>query len=248
MKKAIHKIVKGDCLKVMKIIPNNIVDFICSDFPYNISNNHWLTMKREKVVKADFGEWDKWESEEEYLDFVFSVCEEYKRILKPNASLILFFGYRYAWWIAYELQKRGLFTYRQPIIFEKLNPLPQIKKNGFRSCFEIGVWLVNDWWAYKPPKTLNFLDQKTMKNIMGYRIGQGGEKLTKHPTEKPLRLVENLVKIFTNPGDIVLDSFAWSWTTWIACYKNWRHCISIEKDKGFIKMIENRQAEIKKRA
>lgn len=53
-------------------------------------------MKREKVVKADFGEWDKWESEEEYLDFVFSVCEEYKRILKPNASLILFFGYRYA--------------------------------------------------------------------------------------------------------------------------------------------------------
>jgi len=47
-----------------------------------------------------------------------------------------------------------------------------------------------------------------MKSIMGYRIGQSGEKLTKHPTEKPLRLIENLVKIFTNPGDIVLDSFA----------------------------------------
>jgi DNA modification methylase len=53
-------------------------------------------MKLEKVVKADFGEWDKWETEEEYLDFVFDVCREYKRILKPNGSLVLFFSYRYA--------------------------------------------------------------------------------------------------------------------------------------------------------
>lgn len=246
MKKSIHKIVKGDCLEVMKKIPNNIVDFICSDFPYNISNNMWLTMKKEKVVKADFGEWDKWENEDNYLEFIFEVCQEYKRILKPNGSLVLFFGYKYAWWIAYELQRMGLFTYRQPIIFEKLNPLPQIKKNGFRSCFEMGVWLVNDCWNYNKPKTLNFLDQQTMKSIMGYRIGQSGEKLTKHPTEKPLRLIENLVKIFTNPGDIVLDSFAWSGTTWIACYNNWRHCISIEKDNGFFKMIKNRQADIEK--
>lgn len=246
MKKTIHKIVKGDCLEVMKKIPNNIVDFICSDFPYNISNNMWLTMKKEKIVKADFGEWDKWENESDYLKFIFEVCQEYKRVLKPNGSLVLFFGYKYAWWIAHELQRMGLFTYRQPIIFEKLNPLPQIRKNGFRSCFEIGVWLVNDWWNFNRPKTFNFLDQQTMKSIMGYRIGQSGEKLTKHPTEKPLRLIENLVKIFTNPGDVVLDSFAWSGTTWIACYKNWRHCISIEKDNWFFKMIQNRQADIEK--
>lgn len=101
-------------------------------------------MKLEKVVKADFGDWDKWETEEEYLNFVFDVCREYKRILKPNGSLVLFFSYQYAGWIGYELKKRGLFSFRVPIIFEKLNPLPQIRKNSFRSCYEMGLWLVND--------------------------------------------------------------------------------------------------------
>ena len=101
-------------------------------------------MRQEKVVKADFGEWDKWDTDEAYLDFVFAVCQEYQRILKPNGSLVLFFSYRFFGRIGYELQKRGLFTFRMPIIFEKVNPLPQIKKNGFRSCCESGLWLVND--------------------------------------------------------------------------------------------------------
>ena len=90
----------------MKKIPNHCIDFICSDFPYNISNKPGLTMKQEKVVKADFGDWDKWETDESYLDFVFDVCQEYQRILKPNGNLVLFFGYRFAGWIGYELQKR----------------------------------------------------------------------------------------------------------------------------------------------
>jgi DNA modification methylase len=57
-------------------------------------------------VKADFGEWDKWDKQEDYLDFVFQVCKEYRRILKPNASMALFFSYRYAGWIAYELERQ----------------------------------------------------------------------------------------------------------------------------------------------
>ena len=56
----------------------------------------------------------KFESDEVYLDFVFSVCEEYKRILKPNWSLVLFFSYQYSWWIGYELKRRGLFSFRVP--------------------------------------------------------------------------------------------------------------------------------------
>ena len=93
--KTMHKVIQGNCLKVMKQIPTNSIDFICSDFPYNISNNPGLTMRHNKVVKADFGEWDKWE-QDAYFEFVFKVCDEYKRILKPNASLVLFFGYRYS--------------------------------------------------------------------------------------------------------------------------------------------------------
>ena len=241
MKKTIHKIVQGDCLEKMKLLKSNSIDFICADFPYNISNNPWLTMRGEKIVKADFGEWDKWDNQDDYLEFVFQVCKDYQRILKPNASMVLFFSYRTSWWIAYELERRGMFTYRNPIIFNKINPLPHFKKNGFRSCHEFGVWLVNDWGKFSRPKIFNFLGQSKMKNVLNYKIGKDGNKQSNHPTEKPEFLIGGLIEIFTNPWDIVLDSFAGGWTTGAAAYKCGRHCISIERESGYIQTIRARQ-------
>lgn len=199
------------------------------------------------MVKADFGEWDKFDSPTAYLDFVFEVCDEYKRILKPNASLVLFFGYRQAGWIAYELERRGLFTFRNPIIFNKTNPQPSLRKTGFRSCIEQGVWLVNDQGTFSRPKTFNFLGQAKMKNVLNYKIGKQGNKQSQHPTEKPEFLIGGLVEVFTNPGDIVLDNFAGSGTTGVASYKVGRHCISIEKEDKFINMIKARQQRATKR-
>jgi DNA modification methylase len=246
MKKTYHKIVQGDCLNVMKSLKENSIDFICADFPYNISNNPGLTMKWNKIVKSDFGEWDKWDSHEEYIEFVFKICKEYQRILKPNGNMILFFSYHYSWWLAYELEKRGLFTYRMPIIFNKMNPLPHFRENGFRSCHEVGVWLVNGGWKFNKPRTFNFLGQSKMKNVLNYKIGRDGNKQTNHPTEKPEFLIGGLIEVFTKPWEVVLDNFAWGWTTGVAAYKKWRHCISIEKEFEFIKTIKKRQIRAEK--
>jgi len=191
--KPVHRIVKWDCLEVMKKIPNSCIDFICADFPYNISNNGWWAKVWDKIRKYDFWEWDKFPSKEEYLKFVFDVCTEYKRILKPNSSAVLFFSYQYAGWIWYELQRQGLFCFRQPIIFEKSNPLPKYKKDSFRSCYEIWIWLINSEKEYAKPKTFNFLDQFTMKNVMSYKIWKDGNKQTNHPTEKPEGLTRTLI-------------------------------------------------------
>lgn len=245
MKTITHKIIKWDCLEVMKKIPDNSIDFICSDFPYNISNNWGLTMRWKKIVKADFWEWDKWDSQDEYFSFVFEVCKEYKRILKPNASLVLFFSYRYSWWIAYELQRRGLFSFRNPIIFNKTNPQVSYRKNGFRSCHEVWVWLVNDWWSFNKPRIFNFLSQWKMKNVLNYEIWKN--KQSNHPTEKPEFLIGGLVEVFTNAWEIVLDSFAGGGTTWVASYKKWRSCISIEKEDWFIETIKKRQLRAEKK-
>lgn len=242
----VHRIVQADCLEAMSKIPNNSIDFICSDFPYNISNQNWLTMRWNKVVKADFWDWDKFESPEVYLDFVFQVCNEYKRILKPRASMVLFFGYRQAGWVAYELERRWLFTFRSPVVLNKTNPQPQFRKTGFRSCMEMWVWLVNDDGWFKKPKTFNFLSQYKMKNVLNYKIGKDWNKQSWHPTEKPEFLIWGLVEIFTNPWEVVLDSFAGWWTTGVASYKAWRSCISIEKESGFIKMIQARQTRTEK--
>lgn len=245
MKNTIHKIVQGNCLEVMKKIPTNTIDFICSDFPYNISNNGGLTMRGSKIVKADFWEWDKWDSQDDYIDFVFEVCKEYKRILKPNASLVLFFSYRYSGWLAYEMQRRGLFSFKNPIIFNKTNPQVSYRKNGFRSCHEVWVWLVNDGWNFNKPKTFNFLSQWKMKNVLDYEIWKN--KQSNHPTEKPEFLIGGLIEVFTNSWDIVLDSFAGGGTTGVASYKKNRNCISIEKESGFIKTIKERQLRAEKK-
>jgi len=242
--KVIHKIVQWECLEKMKCIPSNTIDFICSDFPYNISNNWWLTMKGSKIVKADFWEWDKWDNQDDYLKFVFDVCNEYKRILKPKGSLVLFFSYCYAGWIGYELERQGMFSFKMPLIFQKLNPLPSFKKINFRSSYEMWIWLVSDEGKFNCPKTFNFTHQKNMKNIMSYFIWKEGWKQTQHPTEKPENLISQLISIFTHPWDIVLDSFAGWWTTGVASYKLGRHCISIEKEQNFIEMIKKRQANI----
>jgi len=86
--------------------------------------------------------------------------------------MVLFFSYRYAGWIGYELERKGLFTFRMPLIFEKLNPLPSFKQNNFRSCYEMGLWLVNDAGRFNQPKTFNFTEQKQMKNCLSYYIGK----------------------------------------------------------------------------
>lgn len=159
------------------------------------------------MVASDFGEWDKFENPAIYFDFVFRIIAEYKRILKPRGSMVLFFSYRFAGWIGYELERRGLFSFRMPLIFNKLNAQPQYRKNGFRGCYEMAIRLTNDNAKFRSPKTFNFLEQSDMKAVLHYKIGKDGGKQTMHPTEKPEDLIGRLIEIFTNEGDIVLDSF-----------------------------------------
>lgn len=87
-----------------------------------------------------------------------------------------------------------------------------------------------------------------MMNVMGYRIGREGFKRTEHPTEKPELLTRRLVEIFTNEGDIVLDSFAGGGTTGCAAFKAGRRAISIEREADYITMIERRQRVAETRA
>ena len=80
-----------------------------------------------------------------------------------------------------------------------------------------------------------------MKNVLNYKIWPNGNRQSKHPTEKPEFLISVLIEVFTNPWEIVLDSFAGSGTTWVASYKKWRQAISIEREPWFVKMIKSRQ-------
>lgn len=232
-----NRLYRGDCLKLLPTLPDNSIDFICSDLPYNISGKGGLTKVHSRVVPANFGAWDQWETEDDYFAFVFAVCKAYHRLLKPNASAVLFLSYYTGGWIAKELERQNLFSFRGPLIFAKENPLPNIRQSGFRSCFEQAFWLMkHEDGASWQPRTFNFISQQAMKNVQSYRIGPGYKK-SQHPTEKPEYLIQWLVEVFTNPGDVVLDSFAGGGTTPAACKQAGRRYIAMEQDMRYFDLM-----------
>lgn len=241
----IDTIIQGDCLQVLKELPDESIDYCIADFPYNISiYENTITKMGNNFVKGDFGEWDKWDNMEEYLNWAFEVSSLIQKKLKPLASCLFFFDNKQAGWIAYELERRSVFVYKSPIIWVKSNPVPLLRKTGFRSTFEHGVWLINSQEKYigNPKiviksKTFNFQEQEEMMNVMKYSIGN---KETKHPTEKPISLTARFIEIFTNENDIVLDPFLGSGTTAVAAKRLNRHYIGIEIDPQYVKMARER--------
>lgn len=125
-------------------------------------------------------------------------------------------------------------TQKCPIVCYKRNPIPQMRKKNFRSSFDMCVLFTKD--KDKKCDPFNFLSQAEMKNVQEYNL----RKLTKHPTEKNLELVKRFVKISSNENDLVLDPFAGSSTTAVACLELKRRFICIEKSPEFVKMSEER--------
>ena len=102
-------------------------------------------------------------------------------MLKPLASCLFFFGNKLAGWIAYELERRGIFVYKSPIIWVKNNPLPHIRKTGFRSSFEHAVWLINSQEKnignaniVIKSKVFNFQKQEEMMNVVSISTNKFG--------------------------------------------------------------------------
>lgn len=229
----VNKIHHSDCLEFMKNIPDNSIDLILTDPPYNISQKNMIFRDYRNGKRADinfdYGEWD-------YDWNMIPFLEESKRVLKQYGQWLIFtseqmFGDYRKW-----LSKNGHF--KQFIIWEKTNPLPQFRKCGYRQATEIIMWAYKE----KPKKIdqhFNFLMQKEMINIFRHPICGGNER-TKHPTQKPVKLLEDLLKRHSFENDIVLDPFIGSGSTAVACRNLKRNFIGIEIDQKYVHMANNR--------
>jgi site-specific DNA-methyltransferase (adenine-specific) len=225
-------IIKGDCLDHLKDIKNNSIDLILIDPPYLISrdsnfknktNNKFLNQKYD--ISIDFGTWDKKE-----LDWKI-LFHEYKRILKKGGTLIIFYD---IWKIGDIKEQADNFKFKQPRIcaWIKNNPVPVNSKSNYLSnTTEYFLTFVK---GGKP--TFN---SEYDKGFYNYPICHGKERLD-HPTQKPLKLIMDLIEKHSNPGDLVLDTFAGSGTTGEACKLLDRKFILIEKDNKYFDLIKQR--------
>jgi site-specific DNA-methyltransferase (adenine-specific) len=221
-----------DCLEGLKQIDDQSIDLVITDPPYNISNyGNSITMVGNDVVRADFGEWDKWDDIEEYFEWCMRFIKEIERVLKVGGSAYIFFDNPYSGHLSYLIETQTTLRQKCPIVLRKTNPIPHIRKTNFRSSWEASILFVKD--PDKKPKTFNFQTQAEMTNVIDYSIGQ---KETEHPTEKPLGIIELFVKVSSNPDDLVLDCFMGSGTTALACLKLGRKFVGFERDKTFYDM------------
>ena len=218
-----YTLVNGDCLIYLSKIPDNSVDLILTDPPYNIAQYSTgnIDLPGRSALNNDLGEWDLKEIDPS------AMVEDFKRILKPDGNIFVFTSYNQIgkWHLAFDNE----FDTFQFFIWHKTNPAPKIYKNGFlNSCEMIAcMWNKGHKW--------NFSTQNEMHNFFESPICMRPERLSapKHPAQKPVKLLEHIIKIASNEGDVVFDPFMGVGSAGVAALKNGRKYIGIEIEKEY---------------
>ena len=225
-----YKLYNGDCLEIMdKLIEEGVkIDSIITDPPYMIARkNNFHTMGRKGI---DFGEWDK------EVD-LFSWIDRIPKLLNKNGSVVIFNGWKNLGDIARYCENLGL-EIKDFLRWEKTNPMPRNRDRRYITDFECAIWLVKKGAKW----TFNRIDDKYQRPKFVHSIVSGKEK-TEHTTQKPISLMEDLIKIHTNENDIVLDCFMGSGSTGVACMNTNRKFIGIELDSNYFNIAKQRIEE-----
>ncbi|MCL2017437.1 MAG: site-specific DNA-methyltransferase [Alphaproteobacteria bacterium] len=224
------RLLHDDCIVAMNaLIKDGVkVDAIITDPPYNISKeNNFSTMKTAKRQGVDFGEWDKGFDLYSWLDVA-------DKLLKDGGNIIIFNSFLNIGNIAQYLEKKG-YSVKDLIRWIKPNPMPRNMDCRFASDYELAIWCVKG----KKKWTFNNINAGYLRPEIKCPSPAGKERLG-HPTQKPIFLMEELVKIFTNKENVVLDPFMGSGSTGIACIRQNRHFIGIELDDNYHNMARKR--------
>ena len=229
-----YTVVNGDCLDYLGQIPDNSIDLILTDPPYNIAQYSTgnIYLPGRSVLNNDLAEWDLIPIDP------FDLLPDFKRIIKPDGNIFVFTSYNLIgkWHEAFDRE----FDTFQLFIWHKTNPAPKIFKNGFlNSCEMIAcMWNKGHKW--------NFSNQRDMHNFFESPICMKPERLSepKHPSQKPVRLLEHIVSIASNENDIVFDPFMGVGSTGVAALRNKRRFIGIEIEKNYFDAAEMRIRDI----
>ena len=239
----------GDCLEVMKSIPDASIDAIITDPPYGTTACKW-----DSVIPFDL------------------MWEQLNRIIKPNGAIVLFAAqpftsklilsnienYKYSWVWDKKSATGGQFARKQPMrrtedicIFYKkqctYNPQLEDKEKKYiryiKKDYENNSKHISNTKSFSTNANTRTIpeDKKYPSNII--KISSGSHKNKIHETQKPVPLFEYLIKTYTNENETVLDFTMGSGTTGVACKNLNRNFIGIELDKNYFEIAKKRIEE-----
>lgn len=239
----------GDCLEVMDAMaarhPDGCVDLIFADPPYFLSNGG-ITCHGGRMVKVDKGAWDKSRGAEENHNFNREWLRRCQALLRPNGTLFVSGTHHVIFSVGYAMQQLGLKVLNQ-ITWQKPNPPPNLACRYFTHSTETVLWAAKN---EKSRHVFNYADLKRanggkqMKDVWNFTAPKSAEKrFGKHPTQKPMVLVERIILAASRPGDLVMDPFLGSGTTAIAAALLGRKCVGIESDAAHLALAQARLRE-----
>ena len=206
------RLIKGDCLELMKGIPDKSIDLTLTDIPYGVVNRESNGLRCLDKQMADV------------VDFeIKDIVSEFARITK--GSVYVFCGTEQVSELRAEMIKAGMST--RLVIWNKTNPSPMNGQHIWLSSVECCVF------GKFPKATFN---EHCKGSVLNFPSGRGKV----HPTEKPLKLFEYLVTVSSNEGDMVLDPFMGSGTTGVAAKNTNRKFIGIELDEKYFEIAKER--------
>jgi modification methylase len=243
-------ILQGDCIAEMADLPDNSVDMIFADPPYNLQLGGDLFRPEGGRVDAVDDDWDKFESLATYDEFSRAWLGEARRILKDDGTIWVIGSYHNIYRIGALLQDAGYWILND-IVWRKTNPMPNFRGTRFTNAHETLIWCAKDENArytfnYRAMKALN--DDLQMRSdwvlpICGGAEREKGEDGAKaHPTQKPESLLYRILLACTKPGDVVLDPFFGTGTTGAVARRLGRRWIGIEREAAYVEVARARIA------
>ncbi len=244
------KLINGSCFTYLKKIESKTISFIFADPPYFLSGKG-ITCSGGQMVSVKKGSWDEIKQINEKLSFSKKWLKECERILKDDGTIMISGTFHIIHIIGTALEQVG-FKIINNITWEKTNPPPNLACKCFVHSSETILWAKKCnakkyFFNYRLMKEIN--KGKQMKDIWNFgRPKKEETKFGKHPTQKPLALLERIILATTKEDDIVLDPFMGSGTTGVASIKLNRKFIGIEKEAEYVEIAKKRikEEEVKK--
>ncbi len=250
-------LLQADALELLREFPENSVDMIFADPPYFLSNNG-TTCYAGKRVSVNKGSWDKSKGQEADLEFHRTWISECKRILKPEGTIWISGTLHNIYQTGFLLQSLG-FHILNDIVWYKPNAAPNLACRTFAHSHETLLWAKKDkkakhFFNYKQMKEGDFPKDflknpgKQMRSVWAISTPSSKEKTEgKHPTQKPLALLERILLASTKEGSIILDPFNGSGTTGIAARKlGKRYYVGIDTEMEFLELTVRRYEKVRR--
>jgi len=243
----------GDCIEVLRSLPDKSVDLVFADPPYNLQLGGDLLRPDNSKVDAVDDEWDQFASFEHYDRFTREWLAECRRVLKDDGTLWVIGSYHNVFRLGTAIQDLGYWVLND-IIWRKSNPMPNFKGTRFTNAHETLIWAAKSrgqkryTFNYDALKAFN--EDIQMRSDWTLALCTGEERLKDeagqkaHPTQKPEGLLHRVILSASKPGDVILDPFFGTGTTGAAAKRLGRRWIGIERESEYARLATKRIAKV----